>query len=187
MMGRPGVSNAAYRVILYSVFAFCINGCGYTTRSLLPPDLKSICVESFTNTIHIAEEQSDERMYRGYRPGMEADLTREVIDRYLFDGNLKVKSDQTADMLLSGELVDFRKEGLRYDENNNVEEYRVLLTVNLVLKDVRSGKVFWAEKGFTGEATYRTSGSLARGEESAIQDAAKDLARRIVERTVEGW
>ena len=166
---------------------FFVSGCGYTTRSLLSPDLKTIYVENFKNKVAITEEQSDVRMYRGYRPGLERDLTKDIIDRFILDGNIKIKNDKDVDLVLSGDLVDFRKEGLRYDANDNVEEYRVTLTVDMELKDTRQNKTVWTEKGFSGEATYRTSGSLAKSEGLSIKDASKDLARRVVERTVEGW
>ena len=39
----------------------------------------------------------------------------------------------------------------------------------------------WKEKGFAGETTYRTSGSLAKSEAAAVSDAIDDLARRIVD------
>lgn len=176
-------------LMVYAVTSFLIavSGCGYTTRSLLPPNFKSIYVANFVNMTRIAEEQTDERMYRGYRPGLERDITKAVIDRFLFDGNLKVKNDTSADLVMKGELVDFKKEALRYDANNNVEEYRILLVVNLEIKDVKGDKLAWEEKGFVGETTYRTSGSLAKSEAAAISDAANDLARRIVERTIEAW
>ena len=45
----------------------------------------------------------------------------------------------------------------------------------------------WTESNFVGETTYFTSGSLAKSENVAIQDALTDLARRIVERTIEDW
>src|SRR3990167_296127 len=123
-------------LMVYAVASFLIavSGCGYTTRSLLPPNFKSIYVANFVNMTRIAEEQTDERMYRGYKPGLERDITKAVIDRFLFDGNLKVKNDTDADLVMKGELVDFKKEALRYDANNNVEEYRILLVVNLELK-----------------------------------------------------
>lgn len=176
-----------HRVGLFLIFIFFLSGCGYTTRSLLSPNLKSICVENFANKIRITAEQSDARMYRGYRPGMEIDITKAVIDKFISDGNLKIVSLKDSDLDLQGELIDFKKEALRYDANNNVEEYRVKLIVNLELKDFKTDKTIWREKEFAGEATYRTGGSLATTESVAIQNATSDLARRVVERTVEGW
>jgi len=125
-------------------------------------------------------------MYSGYRPGMEVDLTKAVRDRFLFDGNLKIATQENADIILKGKLVDFKKDVLRYDANDNVEEYRIKLIANLELEDA-SNKAIWKESGFVGETTYRTSGSLAKGEDAAIEDAISDLARRIVERTIEAW
>jgi hypothetical protein len=166
---------------------FFIAGCGYTTRSLLPSNLKTIYVDNLVNKIKTLAEASDARMYRGYRPGMELEATRTIRDKYLTDGNLKIGEIDTADLILTGELVDFRNEALRYDRNNDIEEYRVRIVVNLVMKNAKSGTVRWAENNFAGESLYRTSGTLAKSETTAIQEANADLARRVVERTIEEW
>lgn len=166
---------------------FFIAGCGYTSGSLLPPDLKSIYVDNFKNKIVVDMEATDTRMYRGYKPGMEVEVTKAIIDRFLLDGNLKVEKEARADLILSGALIDYRKEALRYDANDNVEEYRVRIAVSLQLKNVKTGKISWTEHSFAGESTYRTTGSLTKSEKQAIGDAISDLARRVVERTVEEW
>src|SRR3989338_7862579 len=87
-------------VILFSMSIFAVSGCGYTTRSLMSPHHKTIYIENFTNKIRITEEQSDVRMYRCYRPGMEIDITKDTVDRFLFDGNLKIVNDKSADLIL---------------------------------------------------------------------------------------
>ncbi len=170
-----------------AIITFCLCGCGYTTRSLLPSNYTTIYVENFKNALKITAEQSDERMYRGYRPGMEITITKAVIDKYLTDGNLRIASSEKADLILSAELIDFNRGGIRYDTNDNVEEYRVKIVVNMELMEAKTGKVVWTEPGFAGETTYRTTGSLAMSEGAAVDAAIVDLARRIVERTVEAW
>ncbi len=186
---RRGVKDMfkKYGFAILLIMIFFLPGCAYTTHSMMAPELRSIYVDSFSNKINIADEQSDVRMYKGYRAGMENDVTKAVIDRYLFDGNLKIESKDSASLILKGELADFRKEPLRYDANDNIEEYRLIIAVNLQLENAKTGKVLWKENNFSGESTYRTTGSLAKGETSAIKDATQDLARRVVERTVEGW
>ena len=174
-------------LVMFTALFFALSGCGYTTKSLLPSDIKSIYVASFANDIKITAEQTDLRMYRGYRPGMEVELTTAVINRFLYDGNLKIEQESKANLILHGDLVDFKRDALRYDASDNVEEYRIKLIVNMEMENVRTGKLMWSEKGFAGETTYRTSGSLAKTENAAINDAVSDLARRIVERTVEVW
>jgi len=169
------------------LIVFFTAGCGYTTKSLLPSDLKTIYVSNLVNKIKVTDEASDTRMYRGYRPGMELETTRTIRDKYLSDGNLKIAGPDTADLILTGDLIDFRNEALRYDRNDDVEEYRVRLVVNIEMKNAKDGKVRWTEKNFAGESLYRTSGTLVKSETAAIKEAAEDLARRIVERTIEEW
>lgn len=165
---------------------FSVSGCGYTTRSLLPPNFKTIYVENFVNKIKVAAESSDDRMYRGYKPGMEIDVSKAIRDKYLFDGNLKVVDQENADLILKGELIDFRNESLRYDRSDNVLEYRVRMVVNIELQ-TKDGKTRWKESGFAGESLYNASGGLAKPESESIADAEADLARRVVERTIEEW
>lgn len=174
--------------LLLSVFlaaAFC--GCGYTTGSLLPSGLKTIYVDNFKNMIDVGKETTENSKYALYRPGIENDVTSSIVDRFAFDGNLKIATREKADLMLEGKLTDYRKEALRYDNADNVEEYRVKITVEMELIKISDGKVLWTEKAFTGESTYNTTGSFATTEEVARGKALEDLARRVVERTIEGW
>jgi len=179
-------SKRANTLLLIFVINF-LAGCGYTTQSLLPPSFKTIYVDNFKNSINVADEQSNIRMYRGYLPGMETNITRAVRDRFLLDGNLKVATEEHADIILRAELIDYRRDVMKYDINNNVEEYRVKLIVNMTLEDTKTGKVVWEEKGFAGETIYDTQGQYVKSEDSAVTDTIADLARRIVERTIEAW
>jgi len=173
-------------IICICVFFFT-TGCGYSTASLVYPGAKSVHVSNFANKINVTEEVTDKRMYVGYKSGMELDVTREVIDRFIIDGNLKVASRKNADLILIGEVIDFKKEALRYDSADNVEEFRNKVIVNIKLLKAKSGDVILEENNFTGESTYRTTGEFAKSEDSAIRETIKDLAVRIVERIVEGW
>ena len=175
------------KALILFIAIFFISGCGYTTRSLLPPEFKTIYVDNFVNKINVTAESNDARMYRGYHPGMEIDVTRAIRDKYLFDGNLKVSDTKDVNLILKGELVDFRNEALRYDRSDNIQEYRIRMVVNLELINAKDGKTRWKETGFAGESLYNTTGSLAKTESQAITEAEDDLARRVVERTVEEW
>ncbi|HPB68354.1 MAG TPA: LPS assembly lipoprotein LptE, partial [Candidatus Omnitrophota bacterium] len=117
----------------------------------------------------------------------EVKVRNAIIDRFLFDGNLRVAEKDQADLVLSGELIRYERYALRYTDNDDVQEYRVHVIVNLVMKDCRQNEVFWEESGFAGEATYFVSGAMATTESSALEEATVDLARRVVERTIENW
>ena len=164
-----------------------LGGCGYTTKSILAPGIKSICIDNFANGIDLSREITDKRADYSYRPGLETDITRGVIDRFLFNGRLDIKSRENADLVLTGKLTDFRQFPLSYDNEENVEEYRIEIFVEVELSDRRDGKLLWKESSFMGQTSYTVSGPHAKSEEEAIKLAVKDLAVRIVERTVEAW
>ncbi len=164
-----------------------LSGCGYTTRSMVSDKFLTIYITPFINKIDITNEANAANKYRLYRPMIETDVTKYVNNRYLFDGNLKPAKEELADLILKGEVIAFRKDPLRYLDNNEVSEYRINLVVNISLWDRKGNKLLWQENNFTGDTTYFATGSQAKSEDIAVNDAFNDLARRIVERTVEEW
>ena len=194
-MGSQGSAEAAVNgeeemkraCPLFFTLILLICGCGYTTRSAISDKFLTIYVAPFVNKIDISNEANAASKYRLYLPMIETEITRYVNDRYLFDGNLKPAKEELADLILKGEVVEFRKDPLRYLDNDEVSEYRVNLVVNISLWDRKENKLLWQENGFTGDVTYFTTGSQAKSEDSAVTDAFNDLARRVVERTVEDW
>lgn len=159
-------------------------GCGYTTSSLLPSHLKTIFVKPVENKVDYMNQ--DERKL--YVPGMETRVRTALIDRFLFDGNLRVGDEDTSDLLIEAKLLGFAREDVRLTENQDVKEYRLRVTVSLkVIDHTENDKVLWEEPAFAGESTYYTTGPLAKAESAAIDEAFKDLARRAVARTVENW
>jgi hypothetical protein len=177
-------------MIFTGIAAFGLCGCGYTTRSLVSSQYRTIYITPFVNKVDITKETDTENKYRIYRPMLETDVTRAVNNKFLFDGNLKPVAQTLADLILKGELVEFRRDPLKYTDSNEVEEYRLNIVVNISLWDVRKNEKVWEEDNFTGTTTYFTSfarGQLAKSEDTAVTDAINDLARRIVERAVEQW
>lgn len=176
--------NIFYCLIIVALF---FSGCGYTAGSLLPAYLRTIYVDSFQNKIDVSAEPSDKERYKIYRPGIENDITRAVIDRFIFDGHLRIVGKNDANLILTGELVDYYKQPLRYDRQENIEEYRIIVVVNLELKDLVKNRLTWKETNFVGYHTYRLTGPFATNEDSARAEAVKDLAQKVVEKVIEGW
>ncbi len=177
---------------MFCLLATVLTGCGYTTRSMLSGKYKNIYITPFLNKVNVTQEAYSANKYRIYRPMLETDITKKVINRYLFDGNLKPIKEDRADLVLKGELIEYRKDPLTYNaDNNEVAEYRINVYVNLSLWDTKENKLLWEEKNFNGNYTYFTSfasGNVVRvSEDTAVTNAIDDLARRIVERTVEQW
>jgi len=189
-IGEEKMIKVARYLFVSSVIFFVIlalAGCGYTTRSMIENKFKTIYIAPFDNKVDISREAYSADKYRIYRPMLETDITKNVINKFLWDGNLRPASEESADLVLKGELVEFRRDPLRYDDNDEVAEYRINLVVNVSLWDKKENKLVWEESNFTGDTTYFTTGTQAKSEDVAMNDALKDLARRIVERTVEQW
>jgi len=167
-------------------------GCGYTTRSMVSTKYKTIYIEPFVNKINITGSADSGSKYKINYPRVESEITNSVINRFLFDGNLKPTQKEKADLMLTGEIVDFVKDPLKYNyDSQNVEEYRMNLVINMKLKDLKADKILWEENGFIGYTEYYTSfytGNVTKKSDSqAIPDALTDLARRVVERLVNEW
>ena len=177
---------------IFYLLTTVLSGCGYTTRSMISEKYRLIYVAPFLNKVDITQESYTANKYRIYRPMLETDITKKVINRYLFDGNLKPAKESNADLVLKGELIEYRKDPLSYTAGtDNVTEYRINIYVNLSLWDTKENKMLWQENNFNGNYSYFTTfannTSVQVSEATAVNNAIDDLARRIVERTVEQW
>ena len=149
--------------------------------------LKTVYVKPFVNKIDITQLNTDYRQFPVYRHGMESNLTSAVINRFQFTGLLRPAGPEAADSRLEGELLDFRQDALRYNASQQVEEWRFSVAVNLKFYDRHTNTLLWEEEQLTGDATYFAIGSSAESEAMALDRAIQDVARRVVERTVENW
>jgi len=121
-----------------------------------------------------------------YIPLMEVKAHDAVVRQFQFDGNLRIAKDNRGDMTLQGELIQYDRVPVRYTDNNDVQEYSIQVTVRLKMLDAE-GKILWEEPSFAGTASYFLTGPTASSEAGAVEAAIRDLAKRIVERTVEDW
>ena len=167
MLTAAAVSVACCVGVLFS-------GC-YSTGPLLPPHIKSIAIMTFENGT--------------YEPELEIDMADEVINRFIFDGNLSIAREDSADAVLTGTITRYDKDAVRYteDERDEVTEYRLTLTVDMVCRDVKKNEIMWEEKGFSREVTYESESDPEGQEADARVAAIKWMAKNIVERTIEGW
>ena len=114
----------------------CLAGCGYTTGSLLPSNFRTLCVEPFKNKVGYVSETS-----RGtYIPLLETKVRSSVVNRFQFDGHLKIKDSDQADLILKGELVAFERDELRLTDNQDVQEYRIRITMSLAMVDAATAQ-----------------------------------------------
>jgi Lipopolysaccharide-assembly len=171
------------RYFLCMLLVLGIAGCGYTTGSVLPVKYRKIAVQPFQNKIGYINEN----ILGVYVPLLETNVRTAIIDKFLFDGNLRIADPDKADLVLNGDLTGFIQDTLRQDINENVQQYRLRIVVSLTMTDAATGQILWQEPSFAGETTYYLTGPQAQTQSAAIDTALTDLATRIVERTVENW
>lgn len=151
-------------------------GCGYRLGSLLPSTMKSVAVPNFKN-------------YTIDQPSLSAIVTNGVIERFQVDGTLQVAPQDEADTLLIGEIIDYKRAGLRVSTTTDATtEYRLTIAVRLTFKDLKTGKVLWVANRIEGENTFPPGLSTPEAERAAIPGAVEDLAEHVVKKVVDaGW
>ncbi len=170
-------------LLLVSLLAMSFTGCGYTTGSLISSRFQTIFVAPFENKIDYMNQEAR----TVYIPQLEQKVHTAIIDRFMFDGNLRVTEEGNSDLVLKGKVLGFEREELRLTSAEDVKEYRLRVTVALTMWDPVNEKAVWEEPSFAGETTYYMTGSLAKSESQAMADVMTDLGRRVVERTIEDW
>jgi outer membrane lipopolysaccharide assembly protein LptE/RlpB len=144
-------------------------GCGYSLRGNLPAHIKSVAVPVFRN--------------RTSEPGVENFLTAAVVEAFSTNGRLRVARPEQADSILEGEVIGYQVASIAYDPRANVQQYRLMVTLNLRFRDVRRDEVLFEQQNLQERADFRTQGAVAQTisrEETALRQAATEIARAIV-------
>ena len=109
--------------LLVAALALSLNGCaGYQLGSMLPPDIKTVHVPTFTN--------------RTNEPLVEVATTRATIEELQRDGSLRVVSAADADVLLLVTVTRFDLSPLAFDSTRRTlaNEYRLTMTADVTLQ-----------------------------------------------------
>jgi len=169
-MRRPPRGRLASALAVAALLA----GCGYSFQGTLPAHIRTVAVPVFAN--------------RTGQPGVEAVLTRAVVDAFTTNGRLRVVDPSRADALLEGEVVGYDLQSIAFDPGANVRQYRVVVTMNLRLRDLRESRVLFERAGYQERADFRVPAGVAETiarEETALRAAAADIARAIVGLTID--
>jgi outer membrane lipopolysaccharide assembly protein LptE/RlpB len=161
------------RTLVALAVAALIGGCGYSTQGTLPSDIKTIAVPIFQNLTR--------------EPAVEGVITRGVVEAFSTNGRLKIASVANADAILDGEVIGYNVFSIAFDRNSNVRQYRLIVTVNLLLRDRRKNEVLFRQTGVREQVDFRVenavSGTISL-EETALKAAAVEVGRTIASLTV---
>jgi outer membrane lipopolysaccharide assembly protein LptE/RlpB len=149
-------------------------GCGYSFRGNLPDHIKTVAVPVFTN--------------KTSEPAVENFLTSAVVEAYASNGRLRVVKPEDADAILDGEVVGYSVQSIAFDNQANVRQYRLVVTMNIRLRDVRRSSILFEQQNLREKADFQVQGAVSQtigAEEGAVRSAATEIARSIVSQTVD--
>lgn len=155
---------------------FTLASCGYALvgrGSSLPLNIK-------TASIPVFENQTDE-------PELETIVTGVVKDEFIKDGRLKIEDSVLADSVITGVITKYRLQPLRYDADNNVSEYRVILNILITHTDSRteeklSSRVVKTNWRYRADPAISEAEALRRDAiESATEVAAESILSLVIE------
>ncbi len=174
------------------ILLFIISGCGYTTSGCRYVGEK-IIIKPVTNSIDITSESRKYSTYESYPILIENRLTNKLVRKFNIDGSLKVVNYSPQALELVCNITDYKKEALRYSDDDDVREQRLRLYVKMKFTNP-AGEIL-EERNVMGETTYFLTGitltdgtSIRPKSETAAQaDLIDDTARRISEAVLEEW
>ena len=146
-----------------------LGGWGYTVHGTLPSHINTVAVPVFQN--------------RTAEPAIEGLITRAVVEAFSTNGRLKVVGSDQADAILHGEIINYSVTSIAFDQNANVRQYRLMVTVNLRMRDVRRNTMLFRQDAVREQADFRVQGTVSQTisrEETALRAAAVDIGRAIV-------
>jgi len=159
---RAGAALALAAIVL-------AGGCGYTVGGTLPSHIQTIAVPIFRNSTR--------------EPAVESLITRAVVEAFSTNGRLRVVNSSQADAILDGEITGYSVASIAFDKDANVRLYRLVVTVNLRMRDVKRDTVLFQQNQVQEQADFRVLGQVSQTisrEETALRTAATDIGRAIV-------
>lgn len=149
---------------------FSLAGCSvYTFNPRGKSDLSSIAVERFDN--------------KTAEYGLADRLTDEVIDAFISDGTFKIVPVDGAEAVLVGSLTRYLRRPHTYDQNDEVQEYKVEMDFNVSLKNPEDDSDIWTER----MNQYGTYSVETETEEDAQRKVIALLVETIINRTTKSW
>jgi outer membrane lipopolysaccharide assembly protein LptE/RlpB len=161
-------ADAARRWVSLAALVAALGGCGYSMRGALPDHIKTVAVPVFAN--------------RTQEPAVENVITAAIIDAFVANSRLAVVKPEAADSILEGEVVDYVVQPIAYNQEADVTEYRLVVVLNILYRDVRRNAVLLQEVGVREKADF-SSTTVTQNlslEEGALRQAAREIGRAVV-------
>ena len=163
------------RFILASLILALLGSCYYSVYSNAYPHLKKVRVEPFEN--QSAEFGLADKALNG--------LSLSVRN----DGRLKLVT-QNPDCSLEGKIVSFEEKIYSYDSANQVQDYQLIMVLNLSFTDLIKNEVIYENTALRITEIYKVSDdSTARfgTKEEALSEIFTSIFKTVIQTSLEAW
>ena len=179
---HPGIVRATVCLAV----VMCVvasNGCGYSLAgrgSFLPAYIRVIGVPLFANQTAVYD--------------IERRITDRVRAELIGRGKYKVETTETGDAVLTGEISAVTLSPAAFTDRTQASRYVLTLIAKIEFKDLKSGKVLWAnpawqfreEYDVTNTATIDPSAFFGQ-DANALERLAAEFARSVVSAILEAF
>ncbi len=133
-----------------------LTACGYHlmggTLSSLPSHIQTIAVPMFKNT--------------SGEPNLEKHVTQAVVQKFQSIGKPRLVAEGQADAVLLGTVTRYTPSfALSFTAGTtggqNVQEFRMEIVGDIVIKETATGKIIWQKKGLYSKREYTLAGQLS--------------------------
>ena len=171
--------------ILVFTVSWALSGCGYhLTSEAQAPSLiagKTIAIPMWRN--------------KSYRMNLEAIMTGSLVDEFTLLRGGMVVSDEAAELLLNGTIVNFTSTAVTYTSADLVREYRINMVVEATLTEKKSQKVLWkgtlsAGQDYPALNDPNLPNRIAlqqNSEEAALREISRKIAQELYQKMSENF
>lgn len=158
--------------ILLVVFLFISPGAKYQVQTpLFSPDAR-VAIPFVVN--------------RTFKEGLGEVLTAELVDQFMLRSNVQIVSEQEAEFLLVGEVLQYIQEPVQWVVSPT-GEYEVIMEVEVSLISAEENLLIWKNR-FRESAIYSIFATAAiQTEREAIHEAARKICRDVLNVTLKEW
>ncbi len=158
------------RAIVLASIAVVLTGCGvYTLNPSGKSEISSIAVEPFEN--------------KTSEYGLTDRITEIIVDAFIADGSVKVVPASSAEAILTGVLTRYQRVVEKYDETEQVQQYKVVMDFEITLKKASDQSEIWKQQ-VRQEGIYDAATEL---EEDGQRLAGQRLVEAVITKTTKSW
>jgi hypothetical protein len=120
-------------------------------------------------------------------PNLGVELTDAIVRALQEDNTLKVVGEDAAESVIAGRVLRYTLREMATRPDLTVNEYQVQIAVSLTFTIRSSGEAIFDRRTFNGSGNYVLNDPQGTTEQTAREEAAREIVRDILAQVVEDW